>query len=80
MTTPQEDKLLQEIQLDLLRELLKEKCTIIQVLQNAVSRAEFSAAKYKDRESYERLLSLKRGFNILKRYIEVSSHEKIDCP
>lgn len=80
MKTPEEENLLNDIQQDLLREFLKEKCTVVSVLEQEVSKAEFVAAKYKDKGSYEQLLSLKRGLNILKRFIEVSTHEKLDCP
>ena len=80
MKTPEENALLNDIQQDLLKEFLKEKCTVVSILEQEVSRAEFRSAKYKDRGSYERVISLKRCLNILKRFIEVSTHEKLDCP
>lgn len=80
MKTSEELQVIADIQQDLLRELLKEKCTILQVLKAAESRAVFNAAKYKDRDSYEQMLIIKRSVNILKRYIQVTSTENVDCP
>lgn len=79
MKTDKELIVLDAIQSDLLRELLKDKCTIFKYLDRAVNQAAFSAAKYKEKECYEELLALKRARNIFKTFIEVSSHEQLDC-
>ena len=79
MKTEEEEHVLSAIQADLLRELLKEKCTILKTLESAISRQQFSAMRYHEQECYEQLLSTKRAYNILKTFLEVSSHESIDC-
>jgi len=79
MSSDKDENTLSIIQADLLRELVKDKCTIFKYLDQAVRRAEFSAARYKEQECYEELLALKRARNIFKTFIEVSSHEKIEC-
>lgn len=79
MKTEQDKIVLSAIQADLFKELLKNKCTIFKHLDQAVRRAEFVAARYKEQECYDDLLTLKRARNIFKTFIEVSSHEKIDC-
>lgn len=80
MKSEQEKHTISAIQADLLRELLKEKCTILSTLKSAISRQQFSAMRYHEKECYEQLLSTKRAYNILKAFLEVSSHEEIDCP
>lgn len=79
MKTPHECRVLSAIQHDLLRELLHNKEHILRVMKDVVSRSEFHAAKYKDRETYEQLLVDKKAYNILKTFIEVMSHENPDC-
>lgn len=79
MSSDKDDTTLNVIQADLLRELIKDKCTIFKYLDGAVKRAEFQAMRYKEKECYDDLLALKRARNIFKTFIEVSSHEKIDC-
>lgn len=79
MKTKKEQRVLTAIQDDLLRELLKEKCTLLETMRVTVQRQDFSARKYKDQESYERLLNFKRAYNILKTFLEVCAHEEIDC-
>lgn len=79
MKTKQEERLLDSIQSDLLRELLKEKCMLLNTLDTTISRLEFSAQRYREQECYDALLSTKRAYNILKTFLEVCSHEKIDC-
>ena len=80
MKSEQEKHTISAIQADLLRELLKEKCTLLKTLESAVSRQTFSAQRYHEQECYEQLLSTKKAYNILKAFLEVSSHEEIDCP
>ncbi len=79
MSSENDEIILNVIQTDLLRELMKDKCVIYKYLNNAVAHAEFSAARYKEKECYEELLALRRARNIFKTYIEVSSHGPIDC-
>lgn len=79
MSSDKDEMTLSLIQADLLRELMKDKCTIFKYLDSAVKRAEFSAMRYKEKECYEDLLALRRARNIFKTFIEVSSHEPIDC-
>ena len=80
MKSEQEEHTISAIQADLLREMLKSKCEILDIIKDATRRAEFHAMKYKQKECYEELLSKKKAYNILKAFIEVSSHEEIDCP
>jgi predicted RNA-binding protein len=80
MKTSKEERVLTAIQNDLLRELLKEKCTILSTLAAAIRKQEFSAQRYHEQECYEQLLLTKRAYNILKTFLEVCSHEEIDCP
>ena len=79
MSTDKDKMTLSVIQADLLRELMKDKCTIFKYLDVAVKRAEFQAMRYKEKECYDDLLALKRARNIFKTFIEVTSHEKIEC-
>ena len=79
MKTPHECRVLSAIQHDLLRELLHNKDHLLKVMSIVVSKSEFHAAKYKDRDTYEQLLVDKRAYNILKTFIEVMSHENSDC-
>ena len=79
MKTEREERLLSAIQSDLLRELLKEKCTLLNTLDTTISRLEFSAQRYREQECYDSLLSTKRAYNILRTFLEVCSHESIDC-
>ena len=80
MKSEQDDHTISAIQADLLRELLKEKCTLLQTLETAIGRQQFQAMRYHEKECYDKLLETKRAFNILKAFIEVSSHEGINCP
>jgi hypothetical protein len=79
MKTEEEEHVLTSIQADLLRELLKEKCTILKTLSDAIKRQTFNAQRYHEEECYEQLLLTKRAYNILKTFLEVSAHESIDC-
>jgi hypothetical protein len=79
MKTDKEQHVLTAIQADLLRELLKERCVILKTLDAAVKRQTFHAMRYHEKECYEQLLRTKRAYNILKTFLEVSSHETIDC-
>ena len=80
MKSEQELRVLDAIQNELLKELLKHSCDILIVLEDAVKKSEFAASRYKEQECYDKLLKTKRGYNILKYFLEVMSHEKIDCP
>lgn len=80
MKSKREERVLSVIQSDLLKELLKEKCTILTTLNTAIGKQTFTAMRYHEKECYEQLLSTKRAYNILKTFLEVCSHEKIDCP
>lgn len=79
MKSEQEERVLSAIQNDLLRELLKEKCTILSTLKAAIRKQTFTAMRYHEQECYEQLLLTKKAYNILKTFLEVCSHEEIDC-
>lgn len=79
MKTPHECKVLSAIQHDLLREFLNNKDHILEVMGSVVRKSEFHAARYKDRETYEQLLTDKKAYNILKTFIQVMSHENPEC-
>ena len=80
MKSRQEERVLSAIQNDLLKELLKEKCTILNTLKVAIGKQTFTAMRYHEKECYEQLLLTKKAYNILKTFLEVCSHEEIDCP
>ena len=80
MKSDHEERVLSAIQNDLLRELLKEKCTLLATLKTAINKQQFSAMRYHEKECYEQLLLTKRAYNILKTFLEVCSHEEINCP
>jgi len=80
MKSNREERVLNAIQNDLLRELLKEKCTILTALKSTIRKQEFSAQRYHEKECYEQLLLTKKAYNILKTFLEVCSHEEINCP
>lgn len=80
MKSEQEVRVLNAIENELLRELLKHSCDILRVVEDAVKKSEFAASRYREPECYDKLLKTKRGYNILKTFLEVTGHEKIDCP
>ena len=80
MKSRQEERVLTAIQNDLLKELLKCKCELLTTMRVATKKANFHAMRYKKRECYEKLLSTKKAYNILKTFLEVCAHEEIDCP
>lgn len=76
MKTDKELRVLSAIQSDLLKELLKEKDVILEQFKIDVDRVSFSASKYKERECYEDLVKIKRAYNILKTFLELTHDEK----
>ena len=80
MKSEQEERVLTAIQNDLLKELLKCKCELIEIVYREMKQNEFHAMKYKKQQCYEQLLSTKKAYNILRAFIEVCTHEEIDCP
>lgn len=76
MKTDKELRVLSAIQSDLLKELVKERDTILKQFKMDVDRASFSASKYKERECYDELIKIKRAYNILKTFLELTHDEK----
>ena len=62
---------------DLLHELHKHEVILIRSIRERVEMLEFQAARYKEKEVYDDLLEMKRAFNILKCYFEVTHTD--DC-
>ena len=71
-----ESRVLNSIEHDLLRELHKHVDILNDVLKREITEAEFSAMKYKERECYDRLIELKRAFNVLTSFLDVTSNKK----
>lgn len=67
-----EQRVLTAIEHDLLRELHRHADTLTAVIKREVAEAEFAAMKYKERECYDRLLELKRTFNVLNSFLHVT--------
>ena len=71
-----ESRVLSSIEHDLLREVHKHADILNEVLRQEIAEAEFSAMKYKEQECYERLVDLKRAFNVLTSFLYVTSNKK----
>lgn len=67
-----ERRVLTAIEHDLLRELHRHADKLTDVIKREVAAAEFSAMRYKERECYERLIELKRAYNVLSRFLQVT--------
>lgn len=69
-----ESRVLNSIETDLLREIHKHADILNEVLRQEIAVAEFNAMKYKDHECYERLIELKRAFNVLTSFLHVTNN------
>lgn len=74
----QDERVISAIRHDLLCEMHRYEDVLLDSLKTQVTRLEFSAAKYKDRESYDQLLKMKNAFNIMKCYFKVTRENGCD--
>lgn len=73
MTNETDERVLTLIEHDLLRELHKHSRVILRVLEQEISKAEFSVFRYKDEpECYEQMIKLKQARNVLKSFLHVT--------
>ena len=70
-----DQKLISVIRHDLLYELHKHEDVIIRSLKERVSKLEFQAARYKEKEVYDDLLEMKRALNIIRCYFDVTHND-----
>lgn len=72
----QDQRIISSIRHDLLCELHRHEDVLIDAITGRVSKLEFQAAKYKEKEVYDDLLEMKRALNILKCYFEVTHSDE----
>lgn len=70
-------RLISTIRHDLLHELHKHEDVLIKSIKDRVARLEFQAARYKEKEVYDDLLEMKRAYNILKCYFDVTKRDDV---
>lgn len=71
----QDDKAISTIRHELLCKMHKHEDIILESLKMRVTELEFHAAKYKEKEVYDRLLDMKSAFNTIKCYFQVTHNE-----